>query len=160
MNSARARSFVSRYAALLVIPAAIVAAACGSNSYTTSNPATKAPGAAAPLAATGSAAAVSANIQNTSFPATISVKPGTKVTWTNKDSFEHTVTADSGQSETFDSKNIAGGATFSMTFTKAGTFKYHCNIHPTMHGTVVVDAQATGVSTPDASKTEVPGYGY
>jgi len=47
-----------------------------------------------------------------------------------------------------------------MTFTKAGTFKYHCNIHPTMHGTVVVDAQATGVSTPDASKTEVPGYGY
>ena len=160
MNSARARSFASRYAALLVIPAAIVAAACGTNNYTTTNPATKAPGAAAPLAATGSAAAVSANIQNTSFPATISVKPGTTVTWTNKDPFTHTVAADSGQAETFDSKTIAGGASFSMTFTKAGTFKYHCNIHSTMHGTVVVDAQATGVSTPDASKTGVPGYGY
>jgi plastocyanin len=31
-----------------------------------------------------------------------------------------------------------GGGTFSFTFTKAGTFTYHCNFHPSMHGTIVV----------------------
>jgi plastocyanin len=29
-------------------------------------------------------------------------------------------------------------ATFSFTFPKAGTFAYHCTIHPFMKGTIVV----------------------
>jgi hypothetical protein len=46
-----------------------------------------------------------------------------------------TVTADDGS---FDSKPIAGGATFSQAFPKAGTYTYHCAIHSSMTGTVVV----------------------
>ena len=67
------------------------------------------------------------------------------MTWTNKDSVQHTITsgkpgsADSGKE--FDSgltKLINPGATFEHTFTKAGTFTYYCQLHPTMTGTVIV----------------------
>jgi plastocyanin len=67
-------------------------------------------------------------------PATLTVKVGTAVTWTNKDSATHTVTSDSG---VFDSGNVAVNATYSYTFTKAGTYAYHCSIHTSMKGTVI-----------------------
>jgi plastocyanin len=57
------------------------------------------------------------------------------VKWTNQDSAAHTVTADDGS---FDSGQMAQGATFSFTFSKAGTFSYKCGNHPTMLGKVVV----------------------
>jgi amicyanin len=69
-------------------------------------------------------------------PADISVKKGTKVTWTNNDDVAHTVTADSGNA--FDSGNMDKGKTFSFTFNTAGTFAYHCTYHPNMHGKVTV----------------------
>lgn len=69
-------------------------------------------------------------------PATLTVKAGTKITWTNSDGFAHTVTADNGSS--FNSGNLAGGSTFSFTPTAAGTFAYHCNIHSSMTATIVV----------------------
>lgn len=68
-------------------------------------------------------------------PASITVKAGSAVTWTNTGSAPHTVTADDGS---FDSGSLANGATFSHTFAKAGTFTFHCAIHSTMKGTVVV----------------------
>ena len=75
-------------------------------------------------------------IKDFSFqPATISVSVGSTVTWTNADTTGHTVTADDGS---FDSKSLASNATFSQTFAKAGTFAYHCAIHPGMKGTVTV----------------------
>jgi plastocyanin len=75
-------------------------------------------------------------IANFSFqPATITVPVGTTVTWTNNDSASHTVTADDGS---FKSESLGSGATFSQTFATAGTFAYHCAIHSTMKGTVVV----------------------
>ncbi len=57
------------------------------------------------------------------------------ITWTNNDNAPHTVTADDGS---FTSGNISPGATFSFTFTKAGTFTYHCVYHPWMTGRVIV----------------------
>jgi plastocyanin len=76
-------------------------------------------------------------ISNFAFsPATLTVPVGTKVTWTNKDSASHTVTSDDGK--TFDSKGMAQGATYSFTFTTAGTFAYHCAVHPMMTATVIV----------------------
>ena len=57
------------------------------------------------------------------------------MTWTNDDSIPHTVTADDSS---FDSSGLVQGKTFSFTFDKAGTFAYHCSIHTTMTGTVVV----------------------
>jgi plastocyanin len=71
-------------------------------------------------------------------PASITVPVGTTVTWTNKDAAPHTITSDDGT--TFDSGNLANGATYSFTFTKAGTFAYHCAIHSSMKGTVIVTA--------------------
>lgn len=76
-------------------------------------------------------------------PATVNAAVGDTVTWTNQDSAPHTVSATAGGG--FDSGNMATGATFSHTFSSAGTFAYRCNIHPEMTGSVVV-AAASGSS--------------
>ena len=83
---------------------------------------------------TGSGTAVT--IDNFAFsPATLKVKVGQKVSWTNQQQgVAHPVTADGG---TFDHP-MPSGATFSFAFTKAGSYAYHCTIHPSMHGTIVV----------------------
>jgi amicyanin len=76
-------------------------------------------------------------IQNFAFnPASVTVKAGTTVTWTNADSASHTVTSDSGS--LMKSALLATGQSYSVTFTTPGTFTYHCSVHPMMHGTVVV----------------------
>jgi plastocyanin len=101
-------------------------------------------GPAASAAATGAAVA----IKDFSFqPASISVVVGSTVTWTNNDTTGHTVSADDGS---FDSGTVAPGATFSHTFDTAGTFTYHCNIHPSMTATITV------VPAPAASAPPVP----
>jgi len=69
-------------------------------------------------------------------PATLTVKKGTTVTWTNKDSTAHTVTADSGTGPS--SGHLSQGQTYSYKFDTVGTFKYHCAIHTDMTGTVTV----------------------
>ena len=68
-------------------------------------------------------------------PPTLTVKVGTTVTWTNNDGTTHIVTSDTG---VFNSGNLATNATFSFTFNSAGTFAYHCSIHPSMTGRVIV----------------------
>ena len=80
----------------------------------------------------------SVSISNFTFsPASITVKKGTKVTWTNNDSTTHTVTETDSQKGP-DSGSMSRGATYSFTFDTAGTYHYHCNIHPQMTGTVTV----------------------
>ena len=76
------------------------------------------------------------NIYNMAFPANTTVKKGTIVKWYNQDGYAHTVTSNDGTS--FDSGNLAGGATFSYTANTVGTFAYHCNIHSNMTGTLTV----------------------
>jgi plastocyanin len=76
------------------------------------------------------------NIDNFAFaPATLTVPAGSTVTWTNRDEEPHTVVANDGS---FHSPGMDSQATFSYTFTKAGTFDYVCSVHPFMHATVVV----------------------
>ncbi len=70
-------------------------------------------------------------------PAT--VKAGTKITVSNADSAPHTVTMQ-GDARSFDSGTIRGMQSGSVTFTKPGTFKYFCEFHATMKGTVTVVA--------------------
>jgi plastocyanin len=84
----------------------------------------------------GQAGAGAVKIADFAFaPDSSDVKVGDSVKWTNSDGATHTVTADDGA---FDSGNLAGGKSFSFTFDEAGTFAYHCNIHQSMTGTVVV----------------------
>jgi len=68
-------------------------------------------------------------------PDDLSVAVGTTVTWTNNDLVSHTSTSDVTQ---WNSGIVAPGGRFSFTFQAAGTFPYHCSIHPGMVGTVVV----------------------
>jgi plastocyanin len=76
------------------------------------------------------------NIDGFAFvPVTLTVSAGSTVTWTNRDEEPHTVAATDGS---FHSPGMGTGATFSHTFSTAGTFDYLCSIHPMMHGTVVV----------------------
>ena len=75
-------------------------------------------------------------IQGFAFdPATVTVKVGTAITWTNQDSAEHTITSDKGD---WDSGKTAQGGKYTHTFDQAGTFTYHCSVHPSMKGSVVV----------------------
>jgi len=77
-------------------------------------------------------------IQNFAFsPTDISIKAGTSVTWTNKDSVTHTVTETDGQTGP-NSSDVSPNGTYTFTFTKAGTYHYHCSIHTEMVGTVTV----------------------
>jgi plastocyanin len=72
-------------------------------------------------------------------PATLTVQAGTRVTWTHAGQAPHTVTSDTGA---FDSGRLMNGQTFTFTFTSAGSFAYHCEIHPNMQARVVVQAAA------------------
>lgn len=108
---------------------------------------------ALPLVAFAATSAV--NIQNSAFvPATITVKVGDTVTWTNRDAFSHTSTSDTGA---WDLGVIRAGASGSFVFMAAGTFAYHCAIHPFMHGTIVVQGPTTPQPTapPTAPPTPV-----
>jgi plastocyanin len=77
-------------------------------------------------------------IKNFAFsPAKLTVKVGTKVTWTNEDSDAHTVTS-MGSGGPLQSSALNSGQSFTFTFIKAGTFAYLCTIHPFMTASVTV----------------------
>ncbi|MHB8647022.1 MAG: cupredoxin domain-containing protein [Thermomicrobiales bacterium] len=93
--------------------------------------------------ATSVSADVSVNIMNFSFqPTPLTIPVGTTVVWTNQDSASHTVTSDTGVWDSGVATPLQKGATFRFTFTQVGTFPYHCMIHPTMHGMIVVTGAA------------------
>lgn len=121
----------ARFAALTIALTLAIAACSGSATPAPSAQPSAAQSAAAPAAGGGAV-----SIANFAFaPASMTVAVGTTVTWTNTDSTNHTVTADDGS---FKSDKLGTGTTFSQTFTKAGTFAYHCSIHSSMTGTITV----------------------
>lgn len=79
-------------------------------------------------------------IQNFSFqPSEVRLKQGQKVVWANCSAAgdaAHTSTADGGA---WSSPQLAPGTAFGHTFDQAGTFAYHCEPHPFMTGSVVVE---------------------
>jgi len=98
-----------------------------------------------PTSAQNAAPASAVSIDNFTFtPASLTVKAGTTVTWTNRDDIPHGIgSADNSfkRSNALDTDDA-----FSFTFTTPGTYKYFCYIHPHMVGTVVVEA-ASGSNT-------------
>jgi plastocyanin len=83
-----------------------------------------------------SAAATAEVIKDFAFsPETVTVKVGSAVTWTNQDSFAHSVKSADGS---FVSQDLQQGQTFTAAFNTAGSFAYICGIHNFMTGTVVV----------------------
>lgn len=81
-------------------------------------------------------------------PGTLTVHVGDTVSWANEDAAPHTATADDGS---FDTGTLARGAGGSHAFASAGSFSYHCSIHPSMHGTVTVLASASAAPAPASS---------
>ncbi len=98
-------------------------------------PAAQAAPSAPAEAATGE---VSVSIQGMAYqPASLTVKAGTTVTWTNNDRAPHTVTSmDSGP---LASGNMNFGDSYSMTFNEPGTYTYYCKYHPRMRASIIVE---------------------
>jgi plastocyanin len=81
----------------------------------------------------------SITIKNFAFsPATLTIKTGTAVTWINQDGAPHQIASDPGSSVQFMSESLANGASYQVTFSQTGTYMYHCSIHPSMKGTIIV----------------------
>src|SRR5437762_265645 len=113
------------------IGAGVLAASCGA----VLSPATPAevesprPAAASPASKTAAEhPAAEVTIDNFSFtPAVLTVAPGTKVTWVNRDDIPHTVVSSGKQ---FRSPALDTDERFAYTFGKAGTYAYYCSVHP------------------------------
>jgi plastocyanin len=119
-----------RPALLLALMAlALVAAGCGGSSKKSSSSTAAGPG---PAAAPGSVSMKGLRFH----PASVTVRAGEKVTWTNDDTVDHNVTATKGAK--FKSQAFGAGKTYSFTPRKAGTIKYVCTLHPGMTATLVV----------------------
>jgi plastocyanin len=112
---------------------ALAAAGCGGSddggSSTGSAPAA--------TSSSSSGGGVAIKMANIAFdPKAVTVKVGQKITWTNDDSTDHNVTADSGAD--FKSDNFGKDGTFEFTPDKAGTIAYECTLHPGMKATITV----------------------
>lgn len=144
----RARLFGAFFSLAMI--AALILSACGGGGTTaTSTPtATTAPTATptptsppsptpTPTPTVVTVKIVEANEQYSFQPATLTITVGTQVVWLNTSDAPHTVTSDTAG--VFSSTaNINRNQTFKFTFTSAGTFPYHCAIHPYMKATITV----------------------
>lgn len=91
-------------------------------------------GASGPTA--GASAAKTVSIVNFAFrPGTLTVKRGARVSFANTSNTTHTAT----RGGSFDTKRIAPGNSKTVQFSRRGTFAYHCKIHPSMKGKVIVE---------------------
>ena len=132
-----ARSLKLTMGTLALFAFTLIAASCGSSSSPTSPSPTPGGG--------GGGGGVTADVTitingmngNQSFsPDPSTAKVGQTVAWRNADSITHNPSADGGA---FNTGNIAPGATSNpITMTAAGSFGYHCQIHPSMVGTLNV----------------------
>lgn len=112
-------------AAVLVVALAIAPHRSGSSG-----------GASSTSSASVSGGATAVQIKNYNFaPDTLTVKAGTKVTWTNHDATAHTATADGGS---FDTATLNQGQSKTIVFMRPGTYSYHCIFHAFMTGTIKV----------------------
>lgn len=83
----------------------------------------------------------SADIDITRFvfaPKEVTVAPGTRVRWVNRDEVPHTVTSAQGQAKLLASKALDTDDHYEATFAEEGDYSYFCAVHPFMTGVVHV----------------------
>lgn len=121
-----------RYKLTLALTAAALLIACGYSSLTNGTSAVSTGGGGG-----GGGGTPSANVTIADFtfsPETVTVSVGQTVQWTNVGPSVHTTTSDGGTWNSGSLNAVVGtdstGATFQQTFTQAGTYPYHCSIHP------------------------------
>lgn len=122
-----------------VPPTAASAVATGTASSATATSAPASPPRRPRAARTASVAGDPAvTIRDFSFgPSAVTIKVGDTITWTNHGPTDHTATGAG-----FDTGILRAGQSSSHTFASAGTFSYHCTLHPFMKGTIAVVAAA------------------
>jgi plastocyanin len=116
---------------------AVTLVACGSSGSSSSSGATSGSSSSSSGSSSSDAGRMASTItiKDFSFTTPDSVTPGATITVDNKDGTAHTVTSDAGNA--FDDAAAPGTSTFTAP-TKPGSYPFHCNIHPEMHGTLVV----------------------
>lgn len=94
-------------------------------------------GEAGPVAVVADSGTVRVNLKDLAFtPAVVRIKVGQTVEWVNGDPLAHTVRADD---RSWGSGFLNQGGRFARRFPVIGWFPYHCEPHPHMKGTVVVE---------------------
>lgn len=137
------RSVVRGFAALLTA-AALAACSGGSSSAPTSAGTQAAPGSQAPAATTATSKVCEDSTGTTTVDAAVggnqwgpvSAKVGDVITWTNADAVPHRVELDDGSCKM--GSTMAGGGKASLVFTVAGSYPFHCTVHPSMKGTITI----------------------
>ena len=138
---------------LATLSTAVLLVACGGTTPTagpTSGPVATTPVATAPAATDALVATQQAQACEPSTAATdveasvggfawgsVTAKVGDVVTWTNGDSAPHKLAFDDGTC-TMPANIDGGGGTQSLTFSKAGTFAFHCTLHGQMPGSITI----------------------
>lgn len=129
-----------RLRGVAVLSTALLLAACSGNSGTaTTTPAGGGPAATsagAPCADSTGTTTVSATVANNTWSQPLTAKVGDVITWTNNDSVPHKFALDDGSCAM--SANIGGGQSRSLVFSVAGTYPFHCTVHPSMKGTITI----------------------
>jgi len=93
-------------------------------------------------------------IKDFSFqPQNVTISVGSTIMWTNTGLSTHTSTSDTN---VWDSGNIPPGQSFSFTFNTPGVYSYHCNIHPTMTGSITVLSSCVSTPTPSSTPSSTP----
>jgi plastocyanin len=147
---------------LLVIFTTIAVAACGGGASPTpasstavtpsaaGSPAASVPAASAGSASAGSAAACATAPAGSTAAATVTIKGfayspqpvqakvGDVIAWKNEDGAPHSATMDDNSCDT---GTISSGASAMLVFTAAGTYTYHCKVHPTQMKDVTVEVK-------------------
>src|ERR671930_756127 len=76
-------------------------------------------------------------------PASVTIKTGDAIKWSNTDTKAHQVVANNGA---FASPTIGAGRSWTHTFNTAGTYRYHDALHPALTGKVVVSGPPPAVT--------------
>jgi len=120
---------------IVAVMLAAAMSACGGSSDVTA-PTTGGQGSNPPAAGL-----TKVTIQDFSYaPSAVTIKVGSTVQWINKGPSSHTTVSDAGlwNSGTLSGPGVSNdpyggnsaGGSFTFTFTQAGTFTYHCSLHP------------------------------
>ena len=126
---------------IVTLAATVALAACSGGGTATTVPggATQAAAttaASAPCTDSTGATTLAVGVANNAWQQPINAKVGDVITWTNADSVPHKVALDDGSCQMTD--NIPDGGSKSLVFSVAGTFPFHCAVHPSMKGTITV----------------------
>ena len=137
---------MSRSVILLLCGLALLGlSACGGSSSSpsqaasqpASGPASQPAGSAGAVCAAVDSGAVTVDIEGNAYsPDPVTAAVGQAIQWTNADAVPHTATLDDGDCGT---ATIDAGATLGLVFNVAGTYAYHCTVHPEMKGTIEVE---------------------